>query len=82
MSTAIKKTVDGLAVSDVRTILGMELKVWKNTRYQATLRLRVAEHLNDDPSVIDALRNEVTRCEKAIMFVEEQIAELDEQAGE
>lgn len=64
--SAIEVPEDDIPVAVKRQLLDQEIALWRNTRYQLALRVRVAKHLGDGDNVIGPLRADLERCEKAL----------------
>ncbi len=60
-----------------RVLLEQEMQTWKNTRYQAELRLRVARRIGDGAEVEVGLVKQMERCEQALDVLVGLLAEID-----
>ena len=61
-----------------RTLLTQELSLWRNTRYQQEIRLRVAKRIDSDTENQAAIMQQLERCEKAIDMLEDELTRLDD----
>jgi hypothetical protein len=62
-------------------IASQDLQMWRNTRYQSELRLRVNRRIGSDPNVIKQLEDELIRIESAIDAYQEELKALEAERG-
>jgi protein subunit release factor A len=62
--------------STKKEIIQQEIKMYDNTSYLLSLRMRIAKK-TDDKSMESTIENEMIKCEKALDTLNEELKSLD-----
>ena len=60
-----------------REIIKAQIQRWQGSQFDIVIAIRVAKKIGDGPDKIQALEFEITRCEKALVALDDELKALN-----